>query len=578
MKKIKINNDFIIQNRNTFIFLFIVFFWVAFFGISGRWFSGFGLPANHKTILLNEELEVENFKPVLIKEIKRDQNLRFRPFYVFQSVVKTKIFGINSTWWVVFNNILAILTTFLLFRFTQYMKFPLFGSFLFLFFLMIGKQSEIWWVVPHNETISMFLFSLSLYFMVLGGRRPHPIHGQPDVVLSGASSQKPGFFASFYRILTQRGRRPHPIHGQSDAVLSGASSQKLFYKIFFLFFTFLMSLSKESFLLLIPGLMFLYVWISKENAENGWIESIKKNFFMILILSLIFLTEVAYIKLKGVKGLGYAGLEFNLNKFFKAALTLFKAGNFFTIILPLSIVILIFSYFNKNKTSLKASLNEFKIIAVLCLIIVVPQIVIYSKSGFQNRYLIPGLLVFSLVLAYIYKFISIHFPKAFKRAFIVLILLFGVFPTGINTWNGLNSFTRKGFQLKALFNSILQNTKEKDSILVVADPAYNVMCYSFKVFLNQKYKRNNVIYKLFETRAYSTFEKIKINRNYKRLNPVLLVKIKSKNKIKGVVIFPGLEKNFLETASDWFDYNSFERYDIKSAVLYIKKSEIKEIR
>jgi hypothetical protein len=36
------------------------------------------------------------------------------------------------------------------------------------------------------------------------GRRPHPLHGQSDAVLLGASSQKFVFFASFYRILVKR--------------------------------------------------------------------------------------------------------------------------------------------------------------------------------------------------------------------------------------------------------------------------------------------------------------------------------------------------------------------------------------
>jgi hypothetical protein len=68
------------------------------------------------------------------------------------------------------------------------------------------------------------------------GWHPQPIHGQPDGVLSGASSQMLVFFASFYRILVKRGWHPQPIHGQPDAVLSGASSQKLvffasFYRI-----------------------------------------------------------------------------------------------------------------------------------------------------------------------------------------------------------------------------------------------------------------------------------------------------------------------------------------------------------
>jgi hypothetical protein len=71
---------------------------------------------------------------------------------------------------------------------------------------------------------------LNLYnhsFLPGGGRRPHPIHGQPDAVLSGASSQKFAENTNFHKVLAKRGWHPQPIHGQPDAVLSGASSQKL---------------------------------------------------------------------------------------------------------------------------------------------------------------------------------------------------------------------------------------------------------------------------------------------------------------------------------------------------------------
>jgi tetratricopeptide (TPR) repeat protein len=58
------------------------------------------------------------------------------------------------------------------------------------------------------------------------GRRPQPIHGQPDAVLSEASSQKFAEKTKFHKVLVKRGRRPQPIHGQPDVFLSGASSQK----------------------------------------------------------------------------------------------------------------------------------------------------------------------------------------------------------------------------------------------------------------------------------------------------------------------------------------------------------------
>jgi hypothetical protein len=43
-------------------------------------------------------------------------------------------------------------------------------------------------------------------------------------------------------VFTKRGRRPQPLHGQPDAVLSGASSQKLVF-----FCKLLQDISKKSF-------------------------------------------------------------------------------------------------------------------------------------------------------------------------------------------------------------------------------------------------------------------------------------------------------------------------------------------
>jgi len=45
------------------------------------------------------------------------------------------------------------------------------------------------------------LSDMDIGIFTKGGRRPQPIHGQPDAVLSGTISKKIVFFAFFYRVL-----------------------------------------------------------------------------------------------------------------------------------------------------------------------------------------------------------------------------------------------------------------------------------------------------------------------------------------------------------------------------------------
>ncbi|MGD2086743.1 MAG: peptidylprolyl isomerase [Candidatus Aminicenantes bacterium] len=47
-----------------------------------------------------------------------------------------------------------------------------------------------------------------------------------DITIQLMVNDAPGSVSNFLRLIKERGRRPHPIHGQPDAVLSRTSSQK----------------------------------------------------------------------------------------------------------------------------------------------------------------------------------------------------------------------------------------------------------------------------------------------------------------------------------------------------------------
>jgi glycosyltransferase involved in cell wall biosynthesis len=69
-------------------------------------------------------------------------------------------------------------------------------------------------------------FEINMLILSKRGRRPQPIHGQPDVVLSEVSSQKYAEKTKFQKVLVKRGSAT-PTHSRSDRCRSfGASSQK----------------------------------------------------------------------------------------------------------------------------------------------------------------------------------------------------------------------------------------------------------------------------------------------------------------------------------------------------------------
>jgi hypothetical protein len=85
---------------------------------------------------------------------------------------------------------------------------------------------------------SLVLLSFVALSEKSGGWHPQPIHGQPDVVLSRTSSQKPGFFACFYRLLVKG--IPLLVKDKRDTVIKGLVvtgiilfSRKLIYYVRF---------------------------------------------------------------------------------------------------------------------------------------------------------------------------------------------------------------------------------------------------------------------------------------------------------------------------------------------------------
>ena len=353
---VKHKYPFNIKLRYPLIYIFIglFLFWFSILFFSGSLSSGYHFVDDHQILEINQKLSSYNFSVLDVSKemILDDFNKRFRPLFYFYKVLETKLFGINFLFWSIYTGILAVMTSLFLYLFTKTVGFSPLESAVFSILPLLGKQSEIWWRLGTNETIGTFFMSLCLLFMGL----------------------------SIY-----------------------SKRRRLFFAIFFLISVVLMSLCKESFILLIPAILFWQIWLYKERNNLKWIGALKNNSIILSLLFFIFTVEILIIKFYiGVNKVSYAGIEiFQPSKYFYTAIKLADQGSF-RLILLVAIVLVVFYC---NRSTLEICLNNFIYPLILLLLICIPQIILYAKTGFWARYIMPGFLGYFVFIIYMLKFI-----------------------------------------------------------------------------------------------------------------------------------------------------------------------------
>jgi len=521
------------------VFLCFLLFLFGFLIISGSLFSGYHFTDDHGILNIARDLSEYNVLEVSQKRIIGDLQIRFRPFYYVHRILETKLFGTNFLGWSIYRGLLGVLTSFFLFLFMRIIGFSVLESILFSCLTLIGEQSAIWWRLGPNETIGMFLLSMSLLFL-------------------------------------------------SFSIFS--TKKQVLYEVLFVVFTIFASLSKESFILIIPALLFWKIWLYSKKNGTKWLETIKNNISPIIILLIVCFSEILFIKyFVGTAKIGYAGYEgFNLLAFKKTGLKLSSIGHARIILIEVVLVIIFcFIGHKEDKHLCFSNLKEFTLPITLFGLIVTPQILLYMKSGIYERYLLPGLLGYSYLIVFLYKLIkeiliketssndkgntkswlsSIGVIKLkkfiLKGTVLALILIAIIFDLRIACRN-VNSFVFQGEQTNEWLQSIKQETTESSLILVVTDPAYYYeWSSSIKTYLYLKMNRRNLyVYPILTSAKYNDFQRGFIKSLPKFYGKNTIDNIHDKNSIKAVVLFPGTESKFLTNSANWFNPLLFEKYN-----------------
>ena len=337
-----------IMKKATAIIFFLVF-WFAFLGASGTLTSGFHFTDDHQIIYFDDALQLGAgaFESALGWIANDASSGRFLPLYYFHRLLEIKLFGTDFLAWGIYDGILAWAASALLAVSLLLWGCSLLEAILMPLILFMGFQSAVWWRFGTAETIAMPLVGVMLLAAVLGARKKGIL---PDVVF----------------------------------ILAGL----------------LLMLAKENFILFIPALLFLKVWMSKSGGD-GWAGAARKNILPVVFLLALSAAGILFIKFfVGTTGIGYAGYDgFRIAPFIAALINYSFAGHAWLV--PAGVALALATAPREKRIFLSEILPSL----IVLFLAVAPQALIYAKSGVSERYILPGAFGFAFTSVYMLKLV-----------------------------------------------------------------------------------------------------------------------------------------------------------------------------
>jgi hypothetical protein len=402
------------------VFLFLI--------ISKTLTSGYHFVDDHEVIRIKNDLQTSSLGNVTKSWVKEDLyvNTRFRPVYYIHRVFETKLFGSDFLLWSIYNAVLCCLTLVFLYLGMRNLKFPPGESVTLLIITFIGPQSPVMWRLGPGEILGMLFLGLAFFFMS-----------------------------------KSLNKRNHIVKN-------------------LLFVLFLASLTKESFLIIVPAMIFFKICNEKIYIWSSLKESLFRN-ILLLIPLIVIVFEIYFIK-KNV-GISYSGLDakFTDNILSILSTTLLFVKTYLNLVIAGLLLVISALVFKKRL----AGSNLFAI--VFFVLIVAPNIVLYSKTGLMERYLLPSAFGLGFFVASCIKGIEEN-QGAFKKIVLTLVLV-SFLPYTVASFNDARKFSKEGDATKSMFSAISSNHVDGSEVMVIVDPvdSYEISV-SLKTYLKYEQK------------------------------------------------------------------------------------------
>lgn len=443
--------------------------WFFLLILSGTYKSGFHLMDDHGIINFSNSLAENSYWQILKDILAHDFKIRFRPFYWVNQLFLIQVFGTNWAYWGLHHFLIAVLTSFLLFKIIRFFKLDVVISFFFAVLVLVGEQAEIFYRTSPAERSALFYLSLGVYIWLISKNQLLKVVGIICIILATLCKE------NFVLVI------PFLVAGLFLMDFKAISIPNLFLfikkrKWIIILFTTLVVVEISTIYLLLNNKgtyltevvsdtkgksIFYYLFEIEEKLNFKGIitqvllviTDIKRLTYLGVITFLIFLTTVSYF------------LGINLYK------NIYKVGVFF---------------------------------GVLLLLLYLPQFALYLTSGISVRYFIPITLFYSIFIVYCY---FITQQKNIRYLQVILLSFFSVFFI-FQTLNTCIWFKKEGENLTALYEAVKE--KQVDSLLIWADPAYDYeYSSSIVTYLKQIDEKLEVKYAernkgTFASRAYLT--------------------------------------------------------------------------
>lgn len=416
----------------TTFFIGLLFF--LFF--TGTLNSGYHFTDDHEMTEIHSDLAKTPIVETSVKWITNDFHIRFRPLYYVHRVLEIKIFGTNLLLLSLYTSLLISTLISLFYAWARTMKYSVVESLFFVLLAFVGDQSAIWWRLGPNETIGLVFLGLSFYFMAK--------------CLDGEKYQ-------LYSILS----------------------------CIFLVFA---SLSKESFVIIIPAFALFKTWKESKYFGISIRESLKHNAFLFFPL-VIMAAELWFIFfVVGTNQIGYAGTCSGIGQLARGIWIILTSKN---MLLPWIALIAVVAalyigsfFFSKSDKwpEFRNSLDQILPLTVFFLLILLPNLYLYAKSGMSGRYLLPTTIGVGLfVIAMLHNVRNILFYCA-----VLIICCSFVRDSFHHAIKIVFAFSVEGQQTNEFLSAAVRNSKADAKILLAVEPVTgSETTWATKIYLSQ---------------------------------------------------------------------------------------------
>ena len=401
------------RTKDLYVILLIIVSIVLFFSITGTVTSGYHFVDDHEILRINNDLSKESFFTVTAKWIKSDLTIRFRPMFYLHRILVSKVFGNNFTAWSIYTIYLLFISLLCFYYGMRKLSYSTVESLCFIIIVFIGRQMAVWWRLGPAETIGMFFLGLAFYSMTNCEKR--------------------------YSLNTS----------------------------LFCLFLICASLCKESFNIIIPAFLIFKIWHEKDLYKLQAKEVFLKNRLLTVPFVVMLINLLIIVFVVGANKIGYAGISGGIVPLLKGILSIIK--NQLTKYIIIGVIFFGGICFHlKNKKKLLLFLKNLIFPFAICLLILVPNLIIYAKSGMDERYRLPSFIGIAFFIVSIVKEARFS-SRNLSFIFLVIIVPFTLKPL---YWSYASAswFSYEGNQNKVFLSAILDNYKEPANVVLVTDP------------------------------------------------------------------------------------------------------------